>query len=196
MLIYILKLLILNSQFMKIYTRTGDKGKTSLIGGKRVSKTHQRLEAYGTIDELNAHIGLLLAQLPADESERATLLQVQNILFVVGAQLATPPEVTGTLAVSAEMLSTLEEAIDRIEAALPSLKAFVLPGGTQAASQCHVCRTVCRRAERRVLALASRATIPSELTSYLNRLSDYLFVLSRKINNEQGMQEIFWQNPC
>ncbi|MBE6283921.1 MAG: cob(I)yrinic acid a,c-diamide adenosyltransferase [Mediterranea massiliensis] len=181
---------------MKIYTRTGDKGKTSLIGGKRVSKTHQRLEAYGTIDELNAHIGLLLAQLPADESERATLLQVQNILFVVGAQLATPPEVTGTLAVSAEMLSTLEEAIDRIEAALPSLKAFVLPGGTQAASQCHVCRTVCRRAERRVLALASRATIPSELTSYLNRLSDYLFVLSRKINNEQGMQEIFWQNPC
>ncbi len=181
---------------MKIYTRTGDKGKTSLIGGKRVSKTHQRLEAYGTIDELNAHIGLLLAQLPADESERATLLQVQNILFVVGAQLATPPEVTGTLAVSAEMLSTLEEAIDRIEAALPSLKAFVLPGGTQAASQCHVCRTVCRRAERRVLALASRATIPSELTSYLNRLSDYLFVLSRKINNEQGVQEIFWQNPC
>ncbi|MBR4048767.1 MAG: cob(I)yrinic acid a,c-diamide adenosyltransferase [Bacteroides sp.] len=181
---------------MKIYTRTGDKGKTSLIGGKRVSKTHQRLEAYGTIDELNAHIGLLLAQLPADESERTTLLQVQNILFVVGAQLATPPEVTGTLAVSAEMLSTLEEAIDRIEAALPSLKAFVLPGGTQAASQCHVCRTVCRRAERRVLALASRATIPSELTSYLNRLSDYLFVLSRKINNEQGMQEIFWQNPC
>ena len=181
---------------MKIYTRTGDKGKTSLIGGKRVSKTHQRLEAYGTIDELNAHIGLLLAQLPADESERATLLQVQNILFVVGAQLATPPEVSSPLAVSAEMLSTLEEAIDRIEAALPSLKAFVLPGGTQAASQCHVCRTVCRRAERRVLALASRATIPSELTSYLNRLSDYLFVLSRKINNEQGMQEIFWQNPC
>ena len=181
---------------MKIYTRTGDKGKTSLIGGKRVSKTHQRLEAYGTIDELNAHIGLLLAQLPADESERATLLQVQNILFVVGAQLATPPEVTGTLAVSAEMLSTLEEAIDRIDAGLPPLKAFVLPGGTQAASQCHVCRTVCRRAERRVLALASRATIPSELTSYLNRLSDYLFVLSRKINNEQGMQEIFWQNPC
>lgn len=181
---------------MKIYTRTGDKGKTSLIGGKRVSKTHQRLEAYGTIDELNAHIGLLLAQLPADESERTTLLQVQNILFVVGAQLATPPEVTGTLTVTPEMLSTLEEAIDRIEAALPSLKAFVLPGGTQAASQCHVCRTVCRRAERRVLALASRATIPSELTSYLNRLSDYLFVLSRKINNEQGMQEIFWQNPC
>lgn len=181
---------------MKIYTRTGDKGKTSLIGGKRVSKTHQRLEAYGTIDELNAHIGLLLAQLPADESERSTLLQVQNILFVVGAQLATPPEVSSPLAVSAEMLSTLEEAIDRIEAALPSLKAFVLPGGTQAASQCHVCRTVCRRAERRVLALASRATIPSELTSYLNRLSDYLFVLSRKINNEQGMQEIFWQNPC
>ena len=131
---------------MKIYTRTGDKGKTSLIGGKRVSKTHQRLEAYGTIDELNAHIGLLLAQLPADESERTTLLQVQNILFVVGAQLATPPEVTGTLAVSAEMLSTLEEAIDRIEAALPSLKAFVLPGGTQAASQCHVCRTVCASA--------------------------------------------------
>ena len=196
MLIYILNLLILNSQFMKIYTRTGDKGKTSLIGGKRVSKTHQRLEAYGTIDELNAHIGLLLAQLPADESERATLLQVQNILFVVGAQLATPPEVTGTLTVTPKMLSTLEEAIDRIEAALPSLKAFVLPGGTQAASQCHVCRTVCRRAERRVLALASRATIPSELTSYLNRLSDYLFVLSRKINNEQGMQEIFWQNPC
>jgi len=181
---------------MKIYTRTGDKGKTSLIGGKRVSKTHQRLEAYGTIDELNAHIGLLLAQLPADESERTTLLQVQNILFVVGAQLATPPEVTGTLTVTPEMLSMLEEAIDRIDAGLPPLKAFVLPGGTQAASQCHVCRTVCRRAERRVLALASRATIPSELTSYLNRLSDYLFVLSRKINNEQGMQEIFWQNPC
>lgn len=181
---------------MKIYTRTGDKGRTSLIGGKRVAKTHQRLEAYGTIDELNAHIGLLLSLLPADEQERTTLLQVQNILFVVGAQLATPPEVANTLAVTPEMLSALEAAIDCIDASLPPLRAFVLPGGTQAAAQCHVCRTVCRRAERRVLSLASRATIPSELTSYLNRLSDYLFVLSRKINIEQDKQEIFWQNPC
>lgn len=181
---------------MKIYTRSGDKGRTSLIGGRRVSKTHYRLEAYGTIDELNAHLGLLVAQLPSSSAQLSTLLRVQNTLFVLGAQLATPPDVPTTATVTPAMVQGLEAAIDDIDRQQPPLRAFVLPGGCLPSAQCHVCRTVCRRAERRVLTLASRVAIPAEVCSYLNRLSDYLFVLARLLNAEQGTEEIFWQNPC
>lgn len=181
---------------MKIYTRTGDKGRTSLIGGHRVPKTHYRLEAYGTIDELNAHVGLLVAQLPSSSAQLPVLQQVQNTLFVIGAQLATPSDVPTTVAVTPAMVSALEAAIDHIDAQLPPLRAFVLPGGCMSSAQCHVCRTVCRRAERRVLALARRVSLSPEVCSYLNRLSDYLFVLARLLNAEQGTEEIFWQNPC
>ena len=181
---------------MKIYTRSGDKGRTSLIGGRRVSKTHYRLEAYGTIDELNAYLGLLVAQLPASSAQLSTLQQIQNTLFVLGAQLATPSDVPTTTAITPAMVEGLEAAIDDIDARLPQLRAFVLPGGCLPSAQCHVCRTVCRRAARRVLPLASRVAIPAEVTSYLNRLSDYLFVLARLLNAEQGTEEIFWQNPC
>ncbi len=182
---------------MKIYTRSGDKGRTSLIGGRRVSKTHYRLEAYGTIDELNAHLGLLAAQLPASSAQLSTLLRIQRTLFVLGAQLATPSDApTSPAAVTPAMVQGLEAAIDDIYRQLPPLRAFVLPGGCLPSAQCHVCRTVCRRAERRVLALAARVAIPAEVCSYLNRLSDYLFVLARLLNAEQGTEEIFWQNTC
>lgn len=180
----------------RIYTRTGDQGTTSLVGGERVPKTHCRLEAYGTIDELNAQIGLLLAHLSDDDTARNTLLEIQNILFVAGAQLATTDESGGTTVVTSHMVETLERAIDEIDSELPPLRAFVLPGGSLAAAQCHVCRTICRRAERCVLTLAQQVVLSPEITAYLNRLSDYLFVLSRKMNQQQGMQEIFWQNPC
>ena len=133
-----------------VYTRTGDKGTTSLVGGTRVPKTHARLEAYGTIDELNSFIGLLITYLnPGDEKE--FLEQVQNNLFVIGSNLATDQSITQlntASVVSEEMISDMEHQIDRLDASIPPLKAFVLPGGSQGASVCHVCRTVCRRAER------------------------------------------------
>ena len=181
---------------MKIYTRTGDKGRTSLIGGHRVPKTHYRLEAYGTIDELNAHVGLLVSQLPSSSAQLPVLQQVQNTLFVIGAQLATPSDVPTTAAVTPAMVSALEAAIDHIDAQLPPLRAFVLSGGCMSSAQCHVCRTVCRRAERRILALAAEVEVAADLLAYMNRLSDYLFVLSRKINLDVEKEEIFWEKGC
>lgn len=185
----------------KIYTRTGDRGQTSLVGGTRVSKTHARLEAYGTIDELNAQLGYLAALLPADNQERACLLFVQHQLFVIGACLATDIQQT---ALSAESrigegaIARLETAIDALDAALPPLKAFVLPGGTPAAGVCHICRTVCRRAERRILSLEADEGIEVDtlIKQFVNRLSDYLFVLSRKLNNLSKNEEIIWDKNC
>ena len=192
-----------------VYTRTGDAGQTSLIGGTRVSKTDLRLEAYGTVDELNAQLGLLhtyLADPTADESVVATravdaalLLRVQSDLFSVGASLATdtsklPPRPTAI--VTPEMVSELEQAIDRIDSQLPPLRLFILPGGGRAAAVAHVCRTVCRRAERRILALAEQADVAPELLAYVNRLSDYLFVLSRKLNVDEKIEEIIWNKRC
>ena len=167
---------------------------TSLVGGSRVPKTHERLEAYGTVDELNAFLGLLVTYL-ADEHDRVCVQQIQNTLFTVGSCLATecthvPLNQVGALPVwPTEML---EREIDELDKTLPPLTAFVLPGGSRAAAVCHVCRTVCRRAERRILALASSVEIPPELLAYINRLSDYLFVLSRKINHGEKKDEIFW----
>lgn len=178
-----------------VYTRTGDAGITSLVGGTRVPKTHIRLEAYGTVDELNAHLGLLATYL-TDEYDRNCILRVQHTLFAVGAQLATDASqpVSGQQpAVSQTQVEALEQEIDRVDSLLPPLRAFVLPGGGRGAAQCHVCRTVCRRAERRILALAQEVAVPPELTAYMNRLSDYLFVLSRKLNQDEKKGEIIWQ---
>jgi cob(I)alamin adenosyltransferase len=181
-----------------VYTKTGDAGTTALIGGSRVPKTHERLEAYGTVDELNSHIGLLASQLP-EGNDRRTLLKIQNKLFVVGSYLATDQSLTEVKSVSvihAEDIQEIEHEIDLIDSSLPPLRAFVIPGGCQQAAQCHVCRTVCRRAERRILAMASSYPVAPELLSYVNRLSDYFFVLSRKLNLDADYEEIFWNNSC
>ena len=181
-----------------VYTKTGDKGMTSLVGGTRVPKTHIRLEAYGTVDELNSNLGLLVTYL-SDERDKNFLKQVQDKLFAVGSHLATDREKTGLKAASIidwKEVETMESEIDRLDGLLPPLSAFVLPGGSRGAAVCHVCRTVCRRSERRILALAQQVDIATELLAYVNRLSDYLFVLSRKINQEEGKDEIIWNNRC
>lgn len=187
-----------------IYTKTGDKGMTSLVGGQRVSKTDLRLEAYGTVDELNSQLGLLLTEV-GDASDHALLNEVQNHLFVVGGYLATDQSTTQLRAqsvVTPAMIESLEKAVDEIDSSLPKLRAFVLPGGTKGASMAHVCRTVCRRAERRILALNNQlkerneAELDANVLSYMNRLSDFLFVLARKMNIIEGQDEIIWKNPC
>ena len=183
----------------KVYTRTGDNGTTDLVGGVRIKKSDVRLDAYGTIDELSAHIGLLLALLPADYSERELLIGVQNNLFNIGTHLATDQSQTPLYA-SARLpegaTALLEQRIDQINGELPEPQGFVLPGGTHAAAQAHVCRTVCRRAERHIDALAEKAVVGSEIVQYVNRLSDYLFVLAKKINFNCNCPEIIWQNIC
>ena len=187
-----------------IYTKTGDKGMTSLVGGQRVSKTDLRLEAYGTVDELNSQLGLLLTEV-SDASDHALLNEVQNHLFVVGGYLATDQSTTQLRAqsvVTPAMIESLEKAVDEIDSSLPNLRACVLPGGTRGASRAHVCRTVCRRAERRILALNNQlkerdeAELDANVLSYMNRLSDFLFVLARKMNIIEGQDEIIWKNPC
>ena len=185
-----------------VYTRTGDAGQTSLIGGTRVSKTDLRLEAYGTVDELNDQLGLLLTYLTDADKAAADrtadvqlLLGVQSCLFTVGAALATDSTKMAsrpTAIVTPEMVSELEQAIDRIDSQLPPLRLFILPGGGRAAAVAHVCRTVCRRAERRILALAQQSEVAPELLAYVNRLSNYLFVLSRKLNVDEKKEEIIW----
>lgn len=183
---------------MKIYTKTGDSCTTSLIGGTRVSKANLRLDAYGTVDELNAQLGLLQTYL-TDEQDCRTLLSVQHTLFAVGAHLATDQTRTTLSAASVvafDRVEMLEHEIDRMDALLPPLSAFVLPGGCRGAAVCHVCRTVCRRAERCIVALAQEVRIAPEVLAYMNRLSDYLFVLSRKMNIDAKKAEIFWDNRC
>ena len=182
----------------KVYTRGGDKGQTSLVGGQRVSKACIRLEAYGTIDELSAHLGLLAAELP-EGHEQMMVERIQNCLFNVCTNLATDQSKT-PLYPSAHMpegeIALLEQEVDTIIQELPEAQGFVLPGGTREAAQAHVCRTVCRRAERRIVALAEEAVVSSEVQQYVNRLSDYLFVLAKKLNFIAGKQEKIWQNAC
>ncbi len=178
-----------------IYTRTGDDGTTSLNGGTRVSKTDVRVEAYGSVDELNAQLGLLATYLET-EADRGVLRKVQNDLFAVGAYLATESgraEERRMQGVSAADVAWLEQAIDEAEDGLPAWRGFVIPGGSRGAAVCHVCRTVCRRAERRILELAKRVKVRSEVCAYVNRLSDYLFVLSRKLLFIAGKDEIIWK---
>lgn len=178
-----------------IYTRTGDDGTTSLNGGTRVSKTDVRVEAYGAVDELNAQLGLLVTYLET-EADRGVLRKVQNDLFAVGAYLATESgraEERRMQGVSAADVAWLEQAIDEAEDGLPAWRGFVIPGGSRGAAVCHVCRTVCRCAERRILELAKRVEVRSEVCAYVNRLSDYLFVLSRKLLFIAGKDEIIWK---
>ena len=182
----------------KVYTRTGDKGQTSIIGGFRVSKASERLEAYGTVDELSSHLGLLAALLPEGD-DRNMIIRIQNNLFNVCTNLATDQSKT-QLFDSAKLpegeIELLEQEVDRMMKLLPERQGFILPGGTQAAAQAHVCRTVCRRAERRIVTLSDVAQISQETLQYVNRLSDYLFVLAKIINFNEGKSEIVWQNVC
>lgn len=181
---------------MKVYTKTGDKGLTSLVGGQRVSKCCQRLESYGTVDELNSHIGVLITYC-GDEADKAFLTGIQASLFVVGGYLATDNsarEVRPGNIVTQEMISDVETEIDRLQAMLPPLRLFILPGGSRAASYAHVCRTVCRRAERAILRLAeSGAEVDDCVTAYVNRLSDYFFVLARKLNVDEKVEDTVWR---
>ena len=171
-----------------IYTKTGDKGTTSLVGGTRVPKTHIRLEAYGTVDELNSYLGLLQTYL-TDEEDKQIIFRIQNKLFSVGSYLATDQTQTKLRMESRiedEDIRMLEQAIDVIDNELPPLNAFILPGGDRGAAVGHICRTVCRRAERRILALAEECDIDARVTAFVNRLSDYLFILTRKLNHFNG----------
>ncbi|MCD7710118.1 MAG: cob(I)yrinic acid a,c-diamide adenosyltransferase [Porphyromonadaceae bacterium] len=183
-----------------LYTGTGDQGTTSLVGGKRVPKQDLRIETYGTIDELNAHLGLLSALLsPKAASAAPLLLDIQHRLFSIGSYLATDTEGTAlqaTTPVHPEEVKRLEEGIDRLDAALPPLCNFVLPGGATASAQAHVCRTVCRRAERHICKLHTHHPVDPLLLQYINRLSDYLFVLSRWVNFVEGRDEIYWDKGC
>lgn len=182
----------------KVYTKTGDKGETSIIGGIRVKKSCERLEAYGTVDELSSHLGLLASMLP-DGEDKDLIIRIQNNLFNVCSNLATDQSQT-PLYDSARLpdgeIEVLEQEVDKIMNLLPERQGFILPGGTQAAAQAHVCRTVCRRAERRIVTLSEVAQISPETQQYINRLSDYLFVLAKKINFNAGVSEIIWQNVC
>lgn len=182
----------------KVYTRRGDAGETSLVGGERVSKASARLESYGTVDELSAHLGLLASMLP-EGSDKEMVQGIQNCLFNVCTNLATDQDKT-PLYPSAFLpdgeIERLENEVDAIVQMLPEKQGFVLPGGTREAAQAHVCRTVCRRAERRVVELSMTATVSSEVLQYLNRLSDYLFVLAKKLNFVAGQSEKLWQNAC
>lgn len=180
---------------MKVYTKTGDKGETSLLGGTRVPKYHQRIEAYGTVDELNSNIGLLRDQ-PIDDSTRKMLIEIQDRLFTLGAALATDPKRaprTKVPVLTEEDITLLETEMDTMNETLPEMRSFVLPGGHTAVSVCHICRTVCRRAERRVIELEQSAEIPTLIVQYLNRLSDYLFVLSRKLTQDLKAEETPWK---
>lgn len=181
-----------------VYTKTGDKGTTGLVGGTRVPKTHIRLEAYGTVDELNSQLGVLATYL-TDMRDYAFVQGIQHKLFSVGSHLATDQSKTNLLQASVitpEDVATVESEIDEIDENLPTLHSFIIPGGSRGAAVCHVCRTVCRRAERRILALTEEYPVSAELLAYINRISDYLFVLSRKINVNSECDEIFWNNSC
>jgi cob(I)alamin adenosyltransferase len=178
---------------MKIYTRTGDAGQTSLRWGERVAKDALRVEAYGTVDEANAFIGMGLAELPPEATQlTAMLTRMQRELFDVGADLAVPPnkDKGEQPKVQPAMIDGLEQDIDTLEAGLDPLRTFILPGGTAAAAALHTARTVCRRAERRVVTLMSTEPVDPVLLKYLNRLSDFLFVAARAANKVAGADDI------
>jgi cob(I)alamin adenosyltransferase len=179
---------------MKIYTRTGDKGTTGLIGGTRVKKNDIRLDAYGTVDELNSFLGVVRS-LQEDVHADKLLEKIQIKLFVIGAHLATDVTISiikKQMPVLDADISELENEMDEINEQLPELRNFILPGGCQATAFCHVARTVCRRAERLIVELAEKVEIDPNLIVYINRLSDYLFVLSRKVSKDQKTPEILW----
>lgn len=172
----------------KIYTRTGDDGTTGLADGSRVDKCAVRVDAYGSVDETNSAIGLVLAETDIDQRVRDCLVVVQHELFEAGAELSLP----GYSALDETHVLRLEQALDAINAELPPLKEFILPGGNRAAAACHLARTVCRRAERDAWRLAKQSEINRALLSYLNRLSDYLFVAARVLARQKGGREVYW----
>jgi cob(I)alamin adenosyltransferase len=178
---------------MKIYTKTGDKGNTSLFGGERVSKDAKRIEAYGSVDELNSHLGVIRSLRPHSDIDHI-LDRVQNELFVLGADLATPKSKypKGTYRIDSRHVEQLEKDIDRLDSALVPLQQFILPGGSRVSAELHVARTVCRRAERRIVQLAKKGEIGTTPVVYMNRLSDFLFVASRYANNTEGVTEVAW----
>lgn len=185
---------------MKIYTKTGDSGTTALFGGSRVPKYHLRIESYGTVDELNSVIGLVRSQ-KIDSETKESLIQIQNHLFTMGSTLATDPKravlKNGKERLKIEKINSnniqfLEDSIDKMNESLPPITSFVLPGGNSEVSYCHLARTVCRRAERRVTELNFHEEVDPAVLKYLNRLSDYLFVLARKLTKDSGVEEIPW----
>ena len=199
-----------------LYTRTGDLGETSLVGGERVSKTGVRLEAYGTLDEFSSFLGVVLSHRDCPQEFRGQLLSIQNELFNLGAYLATAspslhPSGSGeasssndqtsndqasssypSCGITPEKLADIEGWIDALDDSTPKIRAFVLPGGCELSAHTHVARTVCRRAERRILALAAESYVDPALLAYVNRLSDYLFILARHFNHLKGVEEIVW----
>ncbi len=179
---------------MKIYTKTGDKGKTSLIGGTRVSKSHLRIEAYGTVDELNSYIGLMSDQ-PVNQARLTVLKEIQDRLFTIGSSLASDPEKSKMKIpdLLEKDIVLLESEMDKMNAVLPELRAFVLPGGHPSISFGHLARTVCRRAERTVIALQEVDFVADLVVQYLNRLSDYLFTLCRAMHQDLDVEETPWQ---
>ncbi|TDQ11121.1 cob(I)yrinic acid a,c-diamide adenosyltransferase [Pedobacter metabolipauper] len=178
---------------MKIYTKTGDKGLTSLIGGTRVPKFHLRIECYGTVDELNSYIGLISCQ-EIDVHYQKMLKEIQDRLFTVGASLAADPEKSRMKIpdLHDSDISLLEQEMDDMNDKLPPLTNFVLPGGNTVVSYCHIARCICRRAERLTVELANESFVDGKMTIYLNRLSDYLFVLGRKLCLDLKTEEIIW----
>jgi len=179
---------------MKIYTKTGDTGSTSLFGGKRVLKSDLRIDTYGTVDELNSYIGLLRDQ-PVNAVRKELLVEIQDRLFTIGSILATEPGNSKvTIPILAESdVEALEKEMDVMDATLPPMRSFVLPGGHTSVSVCHIARTVCRRAERLVIALDAVEKVEPLVIKYLNRLSDYLFMLSRKMTAELRAEETPWK---
>jgi cob(I)alamin adenosyltransferase len=180
---------------MKIYTKTGDKGDTALFGGQRVPKDSLRVEAYGTVDELNSVLGIVLSDC-TDIDIAAMIKPVQTHLFALGAELATPDstKAPGLPRVDQEATANIEAGIDALNAALPDLHTFIVPGGTPFAARIHFARTVCRRAERAVVRLSRSEPVRDEVIAYLNRLSDLLFVLARHANMKAGVQEVPWKS--
>ncbi|MEL1241797.1 cob(I)yrinic acid a,c-diamide adenosyltransferase [Flavobacterium flavipallidum] len=185
---------------MKIYTKTGDKGTTALFGGTRVPKDHIRIESYGTVDELNSYIGLIRDQ-EIDSHYKEILIEIQDRLFTVGAILATPEDKTvlkngksrlQNLGIITSDIELLENEIDAMETQLPQMTHFVLPGGHTTVSHCHIARCICRRAERLTVHLSHNEAVAEIVISYLNRLSDYLFVLARKLSLDLNAEEVKW----
>lgn len=180
----------MGNRLSKIYTRTGDSGETGLGDGSRIAKDAVRVEAYGSVDETNSAVGLLLAEKDLPDEIRQCLIDVQHDLFDLGGELCIP----GHRMIEAAYIQRLEKALDALNAPLPPLKDFILPGGSRSAALCHMARTICRRAERRVQTLASSEAINNEPLRYLNRLSDLLFVIARVLARNDGGEEVLWQS--
>lgn len=179
-----------------LYTRTGDRGTTSLVGGERIKKNSTRLEAYGTLDELSSSLGVIAADSECAKEVKEQILEIQNELFNLGAYLATAVpdgEKPACTSLDAAKIEALESWIDSLDGQTPKIRAFVLPGGSKLAAECHMARTICRRAERAVLALAETEYVDPAVTRYVNRLSDYLFIAARFQNFMQGVDEIVWK---